>query len=965
MLEESGSTVTISSSTVYCQIPGAPSPPVIACSQIMKSGFNVEWNEPQTFGGNEVAGYHVFVNGSKLGKLLPPTCRSCTIPCRAGRTYKMFLTALSSDPGLRASDRSNEIIVNTQLDDMTLIEKLHNREKIIYVDLSVSSTYDDALELEWHQPLFSDDTVVDKYTIQWTTILQPKALTCELSGCEQDYMICNLNAATIYYVSITATDSNGNVIAKSAEVEAQTSAVIVPPVLRVGAYSGTKIDVEWSTPKTFGDAYIEKYLLCLDGSDYAYVSKACNSYTFTSCEPAVAYSFQLRAISTKTGYSSDLSKELLVTCPGSSAPEIYRIKTAVANCIKICWKNPVLKGNANVKSYWIYYCASQMSIKTTEEILNDPDVIAHGPLSAAAVEDCLEGVNPCTIYNVLLQVDILPDDCQSVFSLPLRTRAAMSPNPPRISAEIIGLDERMQVEKILQQSISRRDRLCREMNVLRNMVVIKHLADRDNEIARLSKAVSEIDTKIKKSLKDIREYTGFAKVLLRWSFPGHDGDAIATGYQIFVNNRQYGGDLTVHTTNTLIELPCDTKPHTVTVVTTTNHPVGNSLDSNIINISTEEFLPFSFFCYYDTHVKGSRYPSVGCCSYNDTLLVDCYRKYDKPGKAIPHQGLLQRKIPAPSTEGLDVYTEQWKPMIEKNNGKPTFMVFWTKWCGASIRLMKLMNEYAEEYQQHFNYVSCCTHSGESSKTHIHKLKEMCHENGWNKSYSVRHLCVCEQNINGHLMRRKLSANAFSLSTTAEIFGVVGVPTIVIVNSEGSIAWQGRFCPLSYSSFSMFARHLGSVVRHEPCDVRNCEMCTVDSHQDFNHVQYKDDVFYDTIPRETSTLSFPLTENKRDLKKRTRSKGSTDISPRLKAGHPKSNWITSPRYDNPYEETLIQEILAPNPKIKKSNSMFPYIKSASQSQPRTIKISHMTPMTSQRSLSAHDVEASNLRTLYTQ
>ena len=44
------------------------------------------------------------------------------------------------------------------------------------------------------------------------------------------------------------------------------------------------------------------------------------------------------------------------------------------------------------------------------------------------------------------------------------------------------------------------------------------------------------------------------KVLLRWNFPGHDGDAVATGYQIFVNQRQYGGDLTVHTTNALIEV---------------------------------------------------------------------------------------------------------------------------------------------------------------------------------------------------------------------------------------------------------------------------------------------------------------------------------------------------------------------------------------------------------------------------
>ena len=50
--------------------------------------------------------------------------------------------------------------------------------------------------------------------------------------------------------------------------------------------------------------------------------------------------------------------------------------------------------------------------------------------------------------------------------------------------------------------------------------------------------------------------------------------------------------------------------------------------------------------------------------------------------------------------------------------------------------------------------------------------------------SVRHLCTCEQNIDSHLVRRRLSPNTFSLSTTAELFGIVGVPTIVIINSEG-------------------------------------------------------------------------------------------------------------------------------------------------------------------------------------
>ena len=43
-------------------------------------------------------------------------------------------------------------------------------------------------------------------------------------------------------------------------------------------------------------------------------------------------------------------------------------------------------------------------------------------------------------------------------------------------------------------------------------------------------------------------------MILRWSFPGQDGDAIADGYRIFVNGKQYGGDLSVHTTNAMIEV---------------------------------------------------------------------------------------------------------------------------------------------------------------------------------------------------------------------------------------------------------------------------------------------------------------------------------------------------------------------------------------------------------------------------
>ena len=66
-------------------------------------------------------------------------------------------------------------------------------------------------------------------------------------------------------------------------------------------------------------------------------------------------------------------------------------------------------------------------------------------------------------------------------------------------------------------------RLCREINILRNLVVIKHLTDRDLEINRLSQTVTKLDQKIKQALKEIRKYTGIYIFFWIWlvPFPNH------------------------------------------------------------------------------------------------------------------------------------------------------------------------------------------------------------------------------------------------------------------------------------------------------------------------------------------------------------------------------------------------------------------------------------------------------------
>ena len=58
----------------------------------------------------------------------------------------------------------------------------------------------------------------------------------------------------------------------------------------------------------------------------------------------------------------------------------------------------------------VYYCPAKAGMfkVTPSDVINDASVVAHGPLPGITEEDALEGVNPCEMYNVLLQVDLTP-----------------------------------------------------------------------------------------------------------------------------------------------------------------------------------------------------------------------------------------------------------------------------------------------------------------------------------------------------------------------------------------------------------------------------------------------------------------------------------------------------------------------------------------------------------------------------
>ena len=107
----------------------------------------------------------------------------------------------------------------------------------------------------------------------------------------------------------------------------------------------------------------------------------------------------------------------------------------------------------------VCYLQDKGDIVTSEDVVTDLQAVQHGSLPWYNEEDKLVPVPPDSYYWVVLQVELSPEDCQPVFSQPIRTRAAVSPDPPVIRLEVQGVEARRRLEERICELSIRRDRL--------------------------------------------------------------------------------------------------------------------------------------------------------------------------------------------------------------------------------------------------------------------------------------------------------------------------------------------------------------------------------------------------------------------------------------------------------------------------------------------------------------------------
>ncbi|PFX18395.1 Titin [Stylophora pistillata] len=842
---------------VHCQTPGPPASPWIWCRTLSLSQITIEWNEPVTYGNVSIRGYQVYLNDRRLEKLVDRTQRRVTFHCQSSCVYRVSLVALGSDPQYGDSPPSNVLKLFTPAAQVNLMGRRPSvgvKRPSPDFTVNVPSTSNTSFSFEWTHPPEILDTA-DHYVIKWSSVVQPQVQELTLPLMRTCHMIKDCSPGTNHFLVVAAVNAAGGLVSRSEQYLVQTSAPVQQPVLKLRLCCQTSITIEWSKPTTFGDAEIDHYELMVNRKSEAQLDVEFSEYKFNTFESCHEYTFVLKAVSTKPTCDSRWSEPLVVTCPGSEKPQIARIQSHQVNCISLGWKPPLLKGGAEVASYKVYYLEDNGELVTSGSFTTNEKTIKHGPLPSQTEKDELFPVSPDRYYWVMLQLELLPDDCLAVCSEPIRTRAAVSPDSPLISLEVECLDERRRLEERICELTYKRDRLQKIVSSLKNSIVVKGSREKENKIVEVTNSSLEVHSELSDALEDIKEYTGSISTLIRWSRPHDDGDAVVSGYQVFVDGARYGKILSQRSLETRLKLSTDC--HVIAVQTLTDHPVGPSSLSNPVEVSGCEFLPFVLFCYFDVHKRGESCPRHGCCSWEDSHSFEFKHRSQSSGEVFSPQGILARRIPCPVLSVMDVFSALWRPVAPVGLNKMVALLFWTKWCFSSQKVMEYFVQFAEEFADEFSFVTCCVRSEEPLTSHRQALADILTERGWRKSTDcVTHTCGCHsQRQRTRHARRGVMSNP----DICQLFGLVGTPTLILLNSSSYISWHGRCSCQDASSFRLFLLHIFSQVSQTLCPVSSCRHCELDKEDEQGTSSRDDEENPENISskqrRESSELKF--------------------------------------------------------------------------------------------------------------
>ena len=141
--------------------------------------------------------------------------------------------------------------------------------------------------------------------------------------------------------------------------------------------------------------------------------------------------------------------------------------------------------------YQVHYLVDQKLDLTNDLIVNSPSTVIHGPLDHTTHEDTLDNALPTLPYWVVLEVNLIPEGCSRVLSQPIRTKVAVPPDPPNISVEVKGLNQRRALERFVCGLAQIKDRICMKLQALQKSVVVKGSRHKETQVRMEGKPFTE------------------------------------------------------------------------------------------------------------------------------------------------------------------------------------------------------------------------------------------------------------------------------------------------------------------------------------------------------------------------------------------------------------------------------------------------------------------------------------------
>ncbi|XP_055882729.1 uncharacterized protein LOC106055997 isoform X2 [Biomphalaria glabrata] len=795
---------------IQLMVPGPPDAPQIFLRSLDLDEFSIEWGEPSLYGGVKVKGYQVLLNDIKAGSELTPRQTKATIPCKPKKTYRVNVIALSDNSLYGDSPKSNTLVINSSGQAGTSYEMTQSDDYGIPV--KVVKVLENSIHLDWSN--FVEKEELAYYTIQWSSVAQPDQREVKLSKHDTNCVINKCLPGTTHFMRVIALSTDGQILEKSKQMTIQTSAPPDVPKLSVRACNFHYIAIQWNKPTTYGDALITGYKVYVNGIVEAILNADQLSYTFTQGKWCNEYAFQVQALTAGETLNSKPSEPLIVTWPGSKPPELRRLPSVSSSTIRVAWSEPYLTDGIKVKHYKLC-CVESGSDQIVQSV---------GPIHPDSKEGEIKNIKKGN-YSVYLEIHLYGTDTV-IKTEPFPMQPALSPDPPNISVALVGLEERRQIEKFTCDLVNKRDRLIREVgHKLKKIgaLTFPMRAEKNEEVVMGAHSLTHIEELLESCFSSLDSYTGQLTAIVSWQCPQSNPDMQVSEYKLLVDGKQYGSSIPSGAKSIRIQLGLEQSSYKITMVACSDKPQGTSDESNAVEVLALTFKPFTYYCYHGIHIKDTKYPNKGCCKFQDSIAYE-----RQIAKKLANQGLLQKHVPPPSCNVLDIFEGDYKPLLSVHKPScPTVLLFWTPWCLSSQKLMNNFTRFAQENNSLMSYIAVSCGMPGVSNEGKKSLKQIITSNGWFEDRVIWHVTTeCGSNVYRAIKKHdsKTDRQKDKSMDLADILGIAGVPTFLFIHPEGYIAWHGRYCAYDYPSFEAFMKHTLSEVLRQPCYVFHCDSC---------------------------------------------------------------------------------------------------------------------------------------------